>query len=335
MRQQHQRYHQGTVAQSILHHYGDQGEDNQHGHVAGGVAEQGHGKVLALEVPEVEEGLHAAHLQHNKQAGQGQAQYVHRDVVSQGVRSGEGFGAFVKMGTGQDESSQHRDQHRRRQVVDLGLDPFATGLCPLVTLVLEYGKGEPDGNHSHHQGRHVNQPPADVFQEQAEEQQSYQGAETGSGYGNGESPASLVGCVHQGNNGVGVGNDEGAAETAQAAPQNKLPQSLGGGGQQIGHGENADSNEEDTDMAEPLPQPGGQKHGAAQHQQADDHRPGGVIHIHAKVVPHRGSGQGYGEEGELDQKLGSGEGQQGFYALGAASQLAKGGHNIKPVKNYG
>ena len=56
---------------------------------------------------------------------------------------------------------------------------------------------------------------------------------------------------------------------------------------------------------------------------------------HAEVVANGGSGQCYGQEGELDQKLGGGQGQQRLNTLRRATQLAKGGNNVKSVQDYG
>ena len=157
----------------------------------------------------------------------------------------------------------------------------------------------------------------------------------GSGNRHGKGPAPFAGPVHQGDDGVGVGNYQCAAEAAQAAPDNQLQQALGGGGQQVGYGKNYDAQEEDSDVAELFPETGSQEDGAAQHQQADNHRPGGVIHVHAEVVAHGGGGQSYRKEGELDQQLGGGQGQQSLHALGATAQLTKGADDVHPVKDYG
>ena len=227
--QQNQHYDPRTVAQAILHHYWHQGEDDQHGQVASGVAEQGHREILALEVAKIEEGVDAAQLQHHEQPGQGQAQYVHRDMVAQGLRRGERLRPVVEVGAGKDESTQHGHQDRRRQVVDIDLFPL---LQRLLIVVLQDRVGKPNGRQPRQHRRDVNQPPAEELQEQPEHHQADEGAEPGGGNRHGKGPASLRGFEYHGNDGVGIGDDQRSAKAAHAAPKDELVQTLRGGGQQ-------------------------------------------------------------------------------------------------------
>ena len=51
-----------------------------------------------------------------------------------------------------------------------------------------------------------------------------------------------------------------------------------------GPGQDYGPNEVNADVAVLLAQPGRQKDGAAQHQQADDHHPGGLGDVHLEVA---------------------------------------------------
>ena len=86
-------------------------------------------------------------------------------------------------------------------------------------------------------------------------------------------------------------------------------------------------------MAELFPQPGSQKHRAAQQQQADDHRPSGVIHIHAEIIGYRRNRQSNRQKSQLHQQLGRRQRQQRLRPPLGAAQLPKAGYDIQPRKN--
>ena len=83
-------------------------------------------------------------------------------------------------------------------------------------------------------------------------------------------------------------------------------------------------------MAELLPQPGGQKDRAAQHQQPDDHHPRRLGHINLKMAGHRRNDQGNGHTGQLHQQLRGGQANQGFPPLPVGAQLLEIADDIEP-----
>jgi hypothetical protein len=91
-----------------------------------------HGKVFALEVAEVQEGLLASHLDYKKQSRHRQGQEVHWHVVLDGLRRGERFGPFMQVGARENEHRESRHQEKRRYVVYASLLTLAGDL--LVTF---------------------------------------------------------------------------------------------------------------------------------------------------------------------------------------------------------
>ena len=130
--QQHQRRHYRRLPQPVLHQYRYQRSHRQHRQVKSGVGEQGHRKILLLEVSEIHEGIGTALLNYKEQPQASQEQQVHRQVVTQCVRGSKGLRPFVNVQPGQDESPQGNHHQRRPQVVDGYPFHILNGLLPVI-----------------------------------------------------------------------------------------------------------------------------------------------------------------------------------------------------------
>ena len=80
-----------------------------------------------------------------------------------------------------------------------------------------------------------------------------------------------------------------------------------------------------------LVQTGGQKNGAAQHEQPDDNHPGRFRDFDVEVPRHRWYGHGDRHAGQLHQHLRRRQSNQGFPALRAGPQFAERADYVKPL----